>query len=79
MSSLDLDGDLNDLETEWRRAYQACVAARADYERVQDCCKANGGLIDVARLRMERAEVLKARLMAKMERAEDSLIGGSQS
>jgi hypothetical protein len=79
MSSLDLelDGDVNDLETEWRRAYEVFVAARTDYERLQDCCKANGGLLDVARMRMERAEAIKMRLMARVERAEDRLIGGS--
>jgi hypothetical protein len=81
MSSLDLelDGELNNLETQWRQAYEACVNARADFVRVQDCCKANGGLIDVARLRVERAEALKVRLMTKMECAEVRLISGSPS
>jgi hypothetical protein len=74
---LELDGELDNLETQWRQAYEACVNARADYERVQDCCAANGGLIDVARLRMDRAEALKVRLMIKMERAEVRLGSGS--
>jgi hypothetical protein len=74
MSSLDLDGDVCDLETEWRQAYRACEAARADYDRVRDCRRSNGGLIDVALLRLERAEALKGRLMARIERGEDSLI-----
>jgi hypothetical protein len=54
MSSLDLemDGELDHLDKEWRRVYEA---ARADYERVHDCPKPNRGLIDVARLRMKRA------------------------
>jgi hypothetical protein len=82
MSSLDLDleldSNLNDLETEWRRAYRVCGEARAYYEQLlRDCGPANGGLVDVARLRMEQAEALKARLMVKMERTEDGLIGGS--
>jgi len=80
MSDLDLarEGDLNDLESEWRRAYEACVAARADYERVYDCPRPNGGLIHVARLRMERAEALKVALMSRMSGAADSPIGSQQ-
>jgi hypothetical protein len=54
------------------------MAARADYDRVLDGCKANGGLIDVARIRLERAEALRARLLAKMERLEERIAGETQ-
>ena len=69
MSSLDLerDGEANDLETEWRRAEEAVMAARTDLERVLDCCTANGGLIDVARIRLQRAEARKAQIFTKIE------------
>lgn len=69
MSSLDLelDGDLIGWDAELRRAYEA---ARADYQRVHDCARPNRGLIDVARLRMQRAADLKGRRMADTERAD---------
>jgi hypothetical protein len=75
---LELDCTVNNVETEWRRAHEACMAARADYDRVLDGCKANGGLIDVARIRLERAEALRARLLAKMERLEERIAGETQ-
>jgi hypothetical protein len=77
MSSMDLelDGKMSDLETEWRRAHDAVTAARADYERVLDCCRANGGLIDIARIRLGRAEAAKARIFAKIEKLENCMVG----
>ena len=43
MSSLDLDLDahMNNLETEWRQAYESSIVARADYQSLAASPKAN--------------------------------------
>ena len=77
MSSLDLDLDthMNNLETEWRQAYESSIVARADYQALAASPKSNARLIDVARERLDRTEALKARILAKIERLEDSILG----
>jgi hypothetical protein len=77
MSSLDLDLDahMNKLELEWRRAYESGVVARAEYQALAAAPKANAHLIVPARDRLDRTEALKARIMAKIERLEDSILG----
>ena len=77
MSSLDFDLDLhmNNLETEWRQACESSIAARADYRSLAVQPKANADLIERARERVERCEALKARIMAKIERLEDNILG----
>jgi hypothetical protein len=77
MSSLDFDLDLhmNRLEGEWRQAYESSIVARADYQSLAASPKANVDLLDQARERLDRAEALKARIMAKIERLEDTMIG----
>jgi hypothetical protein len=69
MSSLDFEreGGVHNLETDWRRAQEAVTVARADLERVLGCCKANGGLIDVARIRLQRAEAREAHIFTQIE------------
>jgi hypothetical protein len=76
MSSLDLELDtqMNNLETEWRQVYEAGVIARADYQSLAANSAAKADLLDRARDRLDRAEALKARIMAKIERLEDSII-----
>jgi hypothetical protein len=76
MSSLDLDLDthMNNLETEWRQAYETLISARSDYQSLAASRDANADLLDMAHERMERAEALKARIMAKIERLEGSLL-----
>jgi hypothetical protein len=76
MSSLDFDLDtqMNNLETEWRRVYEAAVAARADYQSLAANSTASARLLDLARERLDRAEGLQARIMAKIERLEDSML-----
>jgi hypothetical protein len=77
MSSLDLDLDthMNNLELEWRQAYESSIVARADYQTLAASPKANANLLDWARDRLDRTEALKARIMAKIERLEDSILG----
>ena len=77
MSSLDFDLDLhmNNLEHEWRQAYESSIVARADYQSLAASPKANADLLDMARERLDRSEALKARIMAKIERVEDSILG----
>jgi hypothetical protein len=77
MSSLDFDLDLhmNNLEQEWRQAYESSIVARADYQSLAASPKANADLLDMARERLDRSEALKARIMAKIERFEDSILG----
>ena len=77
MSSLDLDLDahMNNLEMEWRQAYESSIVLRADYQSLAASPKANADMLDSARERLDRAEALKARIMAKIERLEDNIIG----
>jgi hypothetical protein len=77
MSSLDFDLDtqMNHLETEWRQAYESSIVARFDYQVLAASTKANASLLDMARQRLDRTEALKARIMAKMERLEDNILG----
>jgi hypothetical protein len=76
MSSFDLDLDtqMSNLELEWRQGYEASIAARADYQKLAANPKANADLLDAARERLDRAEALKARIMAKIERLEDQVL-----
>jgi hypothetical protein len=77
MSSLDFDLDsrMNSLEQEWRQAYQSSIVARADYQSLVATPKTDSRLLDLALERLDRTEALKARIMAKIERLEDSLLG----
>jgi hypothetical protein len=74
--NLEFDERKAALETEWRQVDEASVAARADLDRLRGCCEANGGLVHVARLRLERLEVLKARVMEKIGCLEESVSAG---
>ena len=77
MSSLDFDLDTQmiSLEFEWRQGYEASIVARAEFRRSRPTCKANAAVLDAARERLDRAEALKARTMAKIERLEARLLG----
>ncbi len=77
MSSLDfdLDGQINNLELEWRLAYDASIVARAEYQTLAAKASASVESVDMARERLERTEAKKARIMAKIERLEDSMLG----
>jgi hypothetical protein len=77
MSSLDfdLDSQMSNLESEWRQAYDISVAARAELQALDATPKPNAVMLAKAHDRLERAEGLKARIMAKIERLEDGLLG----
>jgi hypothetical protein len=77
MSSLDFDLDtqMNNLEVEWRQAYEASIVARADYQSLAASASADADLKDRARERLDRVEALKARIMAKIERLESTILG----
>jgi hypothetical protein len=77
MSSLDFDLDsrMNNLEQEWRQAYESSLVACADLQSLATGPKTDSHLLDLARDRLDRTEALKARIMAKIERLEDSLLG----
>jgi hypothetical protein len=77
MSTLgfDLDTQMSDLEMEWRRGYEASIVARAEYQALAADRKANASALDAARERLDRAEALKARIMTKIERLEERMLG----
>jgi hypothetical protein len=77
MSSLDFDLDsrMNNLEQEWRQAYESSIVARTDYQSLAAIPKTDSRLLDLARERVDRTEALKARIMAKIERLEDAMLG----
>ncbi|MGD0489913.1 MAG: hypothetical protein ABSC32_00080 [Steroidobacteraceae bacterium] len=76
MSSLDFDLDtqMNNLEREWRLGYEASIIARAEFQTLAADIKANAAALDAAHERLDQAEALKARIMAKIERLEARLL-----
>ena len=78
MSSLDfdLDNQMSSLESEWRHAYEVSIAAREELEVLAESPKPDAFALAKAQDRLERAEGLKARIMAKIERLEDTILGG---
>jgi hypothetical protein len=79
MSSLDFDFDfdtqISHLESEWRQAYEDSIIARAEYQTLAAQPGVRAEPLDAARERLERAEALKARIMVKIERLEDKIVG----
>jgi hypothetical protein len=77
MSSLDLelDGRIDDLELEWRAAHEATIIARAEYRALGADAKVNAAALEGARERLRRAETAEARIFAKIELLEDSMLG----
>jgi hypothetical protein len=77
MSSLDLDLDtqMSNLEIEWRQGYEASIVARADYQKLAANPNAKADMLDAARERLDRAEAQKARIMTRIERLEDAMLG----
>jgi hypothetical protein len=79
MSSLDfdLDSQMSSLESEWRHAYEISIAAREELQELNAALKPNASALAKAHDRLERAEVMKARIMTKIERLEDSVLGNN--
>jgi len=79
MSSLDfdLDGRMSSLESEWRQACETGIAARAALQALAAVRDPDASAVARARARLDHAESLKARIMAKIERLEDSILGHS--
>ncbi len=79
MSPLDteLELDMSRLEREWRGAYDASIALRADYQAFAANPHADAASLDLLRERMERAEAHKGRLMALIERHEGRILQDS--
>jgi len=77
MSSLDFDIDAKmiQLEMEWRLAYEASIAARAEYQALAADRKADAALLDRAQERLDRTEAAKAKIMVQIERLENTLLG----
>jgi hypothetical protein len=74
--NLELDERMAALEAEWRHVYEAGVEARGELERLQRCGGASVDLLRSAHSRLQRFEVLKARVMEKIERLEESVDAG---
>jgi hypothetical protein len=76
MSSLDFDLDtqMSHLEAEWRHGYEASIVARAEYQALAANRKTKAAVLDAARERLDRAEALKAKIMAKIERLEERML-----
>jgi hypothetical protein len=77
MTQYDTDSDIemSRLEFEWRQGYEASIAARAAYQCLAANRNAKVELLDAALERLDRAEAVKSRIMAKIERLEDHLLG----
>jgi hypothetical protein len=76
MSRLDVDLDvkINNLEVEWRVAYDASIAARAEYQALAARRTTRVDVLDLARERLERTESKKTHLMTKIELLEESML-----
>jgi hypothetical protein len=71
----EVDSQMSSLESEWRQAYESSAAARAELQVLLEDPKTRSIVVAQAQMRLERAETLKARIMIKLERLEDSFIG----
>lgn len=72
---LDLDVQMVSLESEWRLVYEDSINARSDYQSLAANRASSALLLDAARERLDRTEALKSRVMAKIERLEEKILG----
>lgn len=61
------DTNLNDLESEWRLLREAALIAQRDYRIVAQRLRAEANLFEIAKERLEIAEILEARSLAKLK------------
>jgi hypothetical protein len=71
---VDLDSKINNLEVEWRVAYDASIVARAEYQTLAASRLTRLDVLDVARERLERTESKKTQVMTKIELLEASML-----
>lgn len=72
---LDHDAQMSQLEGEWRQAYEASIAARSGYQSLAAQPGASADLLDRAREHLDRAEASKIRIMVRIERLENEILG----
>ena len=71
---VDLDSKINNLEVEWRVAYDASIVARAEYQALAAGRSTRVDVLDLARERLERTESKKTQVMTKIELLEASML-----
>jgi hypothetical protein len=64
----EVDFDLSRLENEWRRVFEASIAARAAYQTLASRRCADVESLDAAREHLDRSEAAKARVLATIDR-----------
>ena len=62
-----LDAQLTVLESEWRVLREAALIAQREYRVVAQRLRAEANLFEIVKERMEIAEILEARSLAKLE------------
>jgi hypothetical protein len=72
-AEIDFDTQLSRLEQEWRREFEASIAARAAYQTLAARRTADVELLDAARERLDRAEAAKACILASIDRLQECL------
>jgi hypothetical protein len=73
--NFDFDSQISGLESEWRQAYQSGLEARADVQALISQPEPDRLVLAGAHDRLERAESMKASIMAKIERLEKRILG----
>jgi hypothetical protein len=61
------ESQLNDLESEWRLLREAALIAEREYRIVAQRLRAEADLFEKVKERLEIAEILEARSLAKLE------------
>ncbi len=75
----EFDLRLSSLESEWRQAYEASRAADAEFAALSASPKVKFVDVQLARTRLDQAEQLKARIMAKIECLEETVIRATKA
>jgi hypothetical protein len=70
----DLDTRVNKLELEWRHAFDACVAARAEYDTLANHRAADADEVQRALQCFVKAEELKSHILTKIDRLERRIL-----
>jgi hypothetical protein len=73
-ANLDFDSKLASLESLWRQTYESSLAVRAEIDALTAAGNRDEMAVVRAQLHLERTEALKSRIMARIDRLEDSMI-----